>query len=237
MGNLIVKADAVDLSFAKRRRVFGRERFQVLSNVSFTLNRGETLGVVGRNGCGKSSLLRLLAGIYQPDSGVLIRRCASVSLLSLTLGFDQNLSGRDNALISGMLMGNSRKEVIRKLGDIINFSELGAFIDEPLRTYSAGMRARLGFSVAVTMDAELLLIDEVLGVGDEQFRSKAMHTMTERVTSNQSVVFVSHSKYQVDALCDKVLWLEKGKVMEFGDTYTVLDNYHSFIDQSKNLVV
>ena len=237
MTSHILDLEAVSLNFSRRRLIPDKTPFPALKKVSFSMAKGETLGVIGRNGCGKSSLLRLLTGIYTPDSGRIVRNYKNASLLSLSLGFDRELSGRDNAILSGMLLGHSRDNVIRHLDEIIAFSELAAFIDAPIKTYSTGMRTRLGFSVAITLQVDLLLIDEVLGVGDVRFREKAIQAMSEKITGHQSVVFVSHAKTQVSKLCDRVLWLEKGQLMEIGPTQHVLACYYAFLDESKELIV
>ncbi len=163
------------------------------------------------------------------DSGVISWHCRQVSLLALSLGFDVALSGRDNAIISGMLLGGRKKEVLEKLDEIIEFSELEGFIDKPIKTYSSGMRARLGFSVAVKMRSELLLIDEVMGVGDGKFRLKAEAAMSNKISSQQTVVLVSHSLPQIKTLCDRVLWLDAGKVRIIGTPNDVLTEYDLFI--------
>ena len=153
------------------------------------------------------------------------------ALLSLSLGFDPELSGRDNAIISGMLLGGRKKDVLNKLDEIIAFSELKDFIDKPIKTYSNGMRSRLGFSVALKMRSELLLIDEVLSVGDGKFRHKAETAMVNKIGSNQTVVLVSHSMGQVRKLCDRVLWLDAGKVKTIGAPNSVLSEYNLFVDK------
>ena len=219
----------VSVRYVSRKSFFRHDHFTALENVSFTIRRGETLGVIGTNGCGKSTLLRVLSNIYGVDDGEVIWHCRQVSLLSLSLGFDAELSGRDNALISGMLLGGRKKEVLARLDDIIEFSELDDFIDKPIKTYSSGMRARLGFSVALNMQSELLLIDEVLGVGDGKFKRKAQAAMIDKISSNQTVVLVSHSTAQIQALCDRVLWLDAGQVKMLGDSATVLPAYNRFI--------
>ncbi len=232
----ILQVEHVDLSF-RNRHLFRRTRFDVLRDICFELFRGETLGVIGRNGSGKSTLLRLVAGVYQPDAGRIRHLSRNTSLLSLGLGFDPNLSGRDNAIICGMLLGRSKAEVVAKLDEIIEFSELQHFIDQPIRTYSSGMRTRLGFSVAVTVQTDLLLIDEVLGVGDARFRRKAVSVMREKLRGDKSVMFVSHAERQVRTLCDRALWLEKGQLMDIGPTDAVFDRYQAYLDESEGLTV
>ncbi|WP_226704434.1 ABC transporter ATP-binding protein [Microbulbifer elongatus] len=178
-----------------------------LKSISFDLFRGETLGVVGPNGAGKSTLLRLIAGIIQPDSGRVINRGVTVSLLALQAGFDLELTGVDNAIFSGMLLGYSRKQVVSKLAEIAEFSELGDFFDRPVKTYSTGMRARLGFSVAMYMAPDVLLLDEILSVGDKDFKMKAESQMMNKIQSSQTVVLVSHSQQQIERVCDRVIEL------------------------------
>ena len=221
----------VSVQYKSRRSFFRHDYFTALDDVSFTVRKGETLGVIGANGCGKSTLLKVLANIYGADEGEITWHCRHVSLLSLSLGFDAELSGQDNAIISGMLLGGRRKMVLEKLDEIIEFSGLEDFIDKPIKTYSDGMRARLGFSVALNMKSEVLLIDEVLGVGDAKFRQKAEAAMINRISSNQTVVLVSHSMGQIRKLCDRVLWLDAGKIKTIGSPDDVLREYNLFINK------
>jgi len=228
MSNL-VELHNVSVRYKSRRAFFRHHYFTALKDVSFTVRKGETLGIVGTNGCGKSTLLKVLANIYAADSGSLTWRCRQVSLLALALGFDADLSGRDNAVISGMLLGGRKRAVLEMLDEIVEFAELGKFIDKPIKTYSSGMRARLGFSVAIKMNAELLLIDEVMGVGDGKFRQKAEAALINKINSKQSVVLVSHSLPQVEKLCNRVLWLDAGRVKMIGSPGEVLSKYQSFL--------
>ena len=163
-GSSLVELENASVIYKRRLSFFRTESFPALSDISFNINKGETLGIIGGNGSGKSTLLKVLAGIYQIDSGRIIRNSEHASLLSLALGFDPELSGRDNAIIGGMFLGARKKDVLASLDKIISFSELEDHIDDPLKTYSTGMYARLGFSVAIMMEAELMLIDEVLGL-------------------------------------------------------------------------
>jgi len=217
----------VNFKYSSRNTFFRRAHHQVLYDVSFSLYAGETLGVIGGNGSGKSSLLKVLSGIYQCDSGEIIRNYKKASLLALGIGFDIELTGRENILLSGILLGARRSEVESKLGEIIEFSELDEAMDEPLKTYSSGMRARLGFSIAISLESDLMLIDEVLSVGDNAFRLKAMAAMKERVLSHQSAVFVSHSLRQVEQLCDRTVWLEGGRVRAVDTTSSVISAYRA----------
>jgi len=231
MNSNVMELHNVSVLYKTRLSFFRHDYFTALDNVSFTIKKGETLGVIGANGCGKSTLLRVLADIYGVDGGKVSWNCQQVSLLSLSLGFDVELSGRDNAIISGMLLGSRKREVLARLDEIIEFSELQDFIDKPIKTYSSGMRARLGFSVAVKMQSELLLIDEVLGVGDGKFKRKAANAMVNKISSNQTVVLVSHSMDQIKRLCNRVLWLDKGQVRMIGATDKVVGEYELFINK------
>lgn len=204
------------------------KQFEALSDVSFNLYRGESLGVVGRNGAGKSSLLRVLRGIIQPDGGEIIRHTDRISLLSLQVGFDWYLSGHDNAILSGMLLGMKRSAIMKRLPDIEAFSELGEFYHEPLHTYSTGMRARLGFAVAVYLDTDVLLIDEVLAVGDAAFREKSAAAMEECIRSEKTVVMVSHSTHTLRKLCNRAVWIEDGISRMEGDVEPVLAAYQEY---------
>lgn len=201
------------------------EKFQALKSINLDIHPGETLGIIGSNGSGKSTLLKVLARIYQPDEGKIVYNAKKISLLSLALGFDARLSGFDNAMLSSMLLGASLREAKQKVEGIIEFSELGEFASHPVRTYSSGMRARLGFSVALNMKADVLLIDEALAVGDAKFRAKSEKAIVERVKSSQTVVLVSHSGAQINRLCDRAVWIEKGEIVEQGDTDFVTGQY------------
>jgi lipopolysaccharide transport system ATP-binding protein len=221
----VVEVKNASVAFKTRLGFFRFNSHWALTKVSFNLLKGETLGIIGRNGCGKSTLLKLLAGIYRPDEGKVIQHAKHVSLQSLAAGFDNELSGRDNAMLSAMLLGHNKVKVSLSLDDIKSFSELNDSFYEPVKTYSTGMRARLGFSVAMQMDADVLLIDEVLGVGDSQFRKKAELAILSKINSEQTVVFVSHSAAQVKRLCDRVLWLDKGRVIRIGEATDVVEEY------------
>jgi lipopolysaccharide transport system ATP-binding protein len=175
---------------------------------------------------GKSTLLRVLADLLAPDEGQVTRNVKTASLLTLNLGFMPHLSGRDNAIVSGMLMGLSRKEAIANLEEVISFSELGDAIDDPFRTYSSGMRARLGFGIALTSDPDIILVDEVLGVGDMEFRQKSTRKMKEKMQSDKTVVLVSHSESLVREICDRVVWIENGSVIASGEVEGVLTEYN-----------
>jgi lipopolysaccharide transport system ATP-binding protein len=221
-----------DISLCYKRRSGFLKCFEhtALDGISFEIKRGETLGILGRNGCGKSTLLRILAGLVEPTTGKIIcgihtRR----ALLTLGLGFRPDFSGRDNALLSAMLQGATKGEALDALQGIHEFSELGVFFDQPVKTYSAGMRARLGFSTAIKTEVDVLLIDEVLSVGDIRFRQKAEDTIQEKLNGRQTVVFVSHSAEQINKLCNRAIWIEDGKMKLVGEACDVSNNYVSFM--------
>ena len=207
----------------KRKRLFGASMPPkwVLDNISLGVREGECLGVVGRNGAGKSSLLRLLAGIVQPDEGV-VRHRGQASLLTLQAGFIESLSGRENIVLGGMMLGASKKFIKDKMDEIVNFSELGGEIDNALYTYSTGMRARLGFSVAYFSDPEIILIDEVLGVGDAEFSKKSSAAMREKIRSNRTIVLVSHNVDTILKNCNRAVLIENGRLIAEGVPKDVL---------------
>jgi lipopolysaccharide transport system ATP-binding protein len=186
--------------------------YQALKSINLDIRPGESLGILGRNGAGKSTLLRVISGILRPNQGTVINRGYSVSLLALQAGFDPVLSGKENAILSGMLQGLSRREVTQQLGAIQEYAEIGDFFFEPVRTYSTGMRARLGFSIATITRPDVLLIDEVLSVGDQEFRKKSERTLASRIRSGQSVVLVTHSPAQSQLLCDRVVRIDDGVI-------------------------
>jgi len=230
-GDILLKAE--DLRFSYYSRIWGFKRldFPVLKGLDFEVRRGETLGILGRNGCGKSSLLRILNGVIAPTSGSLYQpEGISRILLTLGLGFDKDLSGRDNAMLSAMLQGYDRERARASLEDIKEFSELGEFFERPVKTYSSGMKSRLGFSTAMKTEVDLLLIDETLSVGDQHFSKKAEKAMMEKVNSEQTVIFVSHSGPQVNKVCSRALWLEDGVIRAEGETREVSRQYKQFMN-------
>ncbi len=231
---VMIALDNVSLSYQAKKGAFEDGKHRILNEVSLVLREGETLGVIGRNGCGKSTILRLFAGIIAPTSGkITFVKYASSALLTLGLGFKQNLSGRDNAILSAMLQGSSRTQAESMLEQIKEFAELGDSFDEPVKTYSSGMRSRLGFAAALMTHVDILLVDEVLSVGDAHFKKKAEAAIRERIAGNQTVVFVSHADAQIKSLCDRAIWLNDGRIAAEGDTEEVLTSYRQYI-QSLN---
>ena len=224
-GSKIIELRNVGVCYTRKSGLLHSNKFWALHDVSFDLHHGETLAVVGRNGAGKSTLLRLLAGIIAPDKGEVIRRVERVSLLALQAGFIQYLTGRQNAILSGIMLGLTRRQMEERMDEIIRFSELEEFIDEPLRTYSSGMRARLGFTVAVQADPDVLLVDEVLGTGDASFKEKSTAAMREKIASDKTVVIVTHQPNTIMDLCTRMAWVNQGVTVEVGDPQTVLAHY------------
>jgi len=224
-GDTIIELKNVGVRYRRKAGFMRSNAFWALHDVSFDLKHGETLGVIGRNGAGKSTLLRLLAGILAPDTGSILRKTDRVSLLALQAGFIPALTGRENAVLSGILLGMSRAAVEARMDEIVRFAELEQFIDEPVRTYSSGMRARLGFTVAFQADPDVLLIDEVLGIGDASFKEKSSAAMREKIASDKTVVIVTHHPETILDLCDRVVWVEKGVTVEIGEPAGVAEHY------------
>ena len=206
------------------------EVYEALRGISFEVKLGEIMGIVGKNGSGKSTLLRAIAGIFSADSGSIELESDSVSLLSIGVGFQKKLSGRENIILSGMLLGFSEQEVRDKMDEIIEFANLGKFIDMPVKTYSSGMYSKLAFSITAVLETDIMLIDEVLSVGDAKFKKKSYKKMQELIMDeNRTVVIVSHSTETLEKLCTSLLWLHEGEIKMQGDTKTVLDAYNEFM--------
>jgi len=218
----------VALSYRRQKSLFSREKTRIwaLQDVSFEVREGEKLGLIGRNGCGKSTLMRILAKIFAPDRGtVTYSRPLHVQLLSLGVGFEGSLSGRENAVLNGLLLGKNRRHIVSRLDKIKDFSELGEFFDLPVSTYSSGMNMRLGFSVAMETEPEVLLIDEIFGVGDAGFSQKSKKALQEKFSSKGTVVMVSHHAALVREFCERVVWIEKGRTVMEGPTAEVMEHY------------
>jgi len=233
----VISLKHVGVNYWLRQSLFSRRKFWALRDVSFDLFEGESLGVIGKNGVGKSTLLRLLAGVMSPDCGTLKNNGVSTSLLSLNLGFLPYLSGRENAILGGMFQGMTKEQISSKMEDIIRFAELEDFIDEPVAAYSSGMKARLGFAVAFQIQPDVLLIDEVIGVGDADFQRKSVEVMKERIRSQDTtIVFVSHSAPLIRELCNRAVWIEDRIVQVEGDAEMVLDAYETYLKTGRKHV-
>jgi len=247
MSETLIKVDGVSKKFCKSlkkslfygmqdlgREVIGRrhggngelrpDEFWAVKDVSFELKRGECLGLIGRNGAGKTTLLRMLNGLIKPDCGRIEMRGRIGALISLGAGFNPILSGRENIYVNASVLGLSKREITDKLDEIIDFAEIGDFIDMPVQSYSSGMQVRLGFAVATAMNPDILLLDEVLAVGDAAFRSKCFHRIG-KLMNKCGVIFVSHDEVQVSRICDYCLYLKGGKSLMFGESQDVLQKY------------
>lgn len=205
-----------------KRRI---EEFHALTDVSFDVERGEVVGVIGRNGAGKSTLLKVISGIYRPTKGSLVLHGNVAPMLELGSGFDPELTGLENVFLNGAILGYSQKYLRSKLDEILAFSELGDFINMPIKTYSSGMMMRLAFSVATVVDPEILIVDEILSVGDEFFQRKSFARMQEMMSGGTTVLFVSHSIPQIEQVCKRVIWLDHGHVKAIGKTDEICAMY------------
>ena len=201
------------------------EKFVALNDISFEIKQGDRLAILGFNGAGKSTLLKTIVGVYKPTEGTVYKRGVIAPLLELGAGFDPNYTGRENIYLYGAILGYSHEYIESKLEEIISFSELGHFIEVPVKNYSSGMRARLGFSIATAVDPDVLILDEVLSVGDAKFRKKSLAKVQSMFDKGVTVLFVSHNIEQIKAICNKAILLEKGKIIAQGDVNVVADIY------------
>ena len=208
------------------RRQIKYEEFWALKNVSFEVNKGEVVGIIGRNGAGKSTLLKVISGILCPTEGSTICTGNIVPMLELGSGFDHDLTGRENIFLNGAILGYSKNFLEDKYEEILEFSELVRFIETPLRNYSSGMLMRLAFSIATVVNPEILIVDEILAVGDSSFQEKSKARMFELMGSGTTVLFVSHSLVQIQEMCNRVVWLDGGRVKMIGDAKEVCDQYN-----------
>jgi len=236
-GKPVISLENVRLYYNRSRSLLGSDKHYVLDDVSLKLYPGQTLGIVGRNGAGKSSLLKVLAGVLSPDSGRMVvhKPDMKISLLTLQLGFQQHLTGRENAILGCLLEGLSRVQAESLLDDIIEFSGLGEVIDNSILSYSSGMRARLGFSVAFFTQADIVLIDEILGVGDHEFKIKSRDAICSAIYSDRTVIVVSHDEHLLAEMCDSLLWIENGRSVMQGPAHKVLEAYHDYDHLVKEL--
>ena len=224
----ILNSVSVQKSFLRKK--VREEVFEAVKHVSFEVEEGGILGIIGKNGSGKSTLLKSIAGVFSPNSGIIDLKGHSVSLMALGVGFKDNLTGRENIVLSGMLLGFSEKEIEARAQDIIDFAEIGEFIDRPVRTYSSGMHSKLAFAITAMLETDIMLVDEVLSVGDERFKKKSLAKMKELINDkNRTVVIVSHSIPTLKELCDRVLWIHDGEMKEIGEPAVVLKHYTDFM--------
>ncbi len=228
----------LDKGHMLRERVihFSRNKYEkreVLKGISFDVKKGESVGLIGKNGCGKSTTLKMLTKILRPNAGTIETKGRVCSLIELGAGFHPDMSGRENIYINASIFGIKAKEVDRRLNDIIRFSELEDFIDNPVRTYSSGMYMRLAFSVAINVDADILLIDEILAVGDNAFQTKCFNKLKSLKDQGTTIVIVSHALGQVEKLCDKAVWIEKGLIRKIGPARKVCSEYLDVMEKER----
>jgi len=228
MRRLVLEIRGAGVRYRQPRTWRHRSQRWALREVNLELYHGESLALVGGNGAGKSTLLKLIAGIFAPDRGRVINHGVSVSLLALQLGFIPYLSGRDNIFLSGLLLGLRYKEIARRLESIVEFAELAHCIDDPVRTYSTGMQMRLGFSIAIQIEPDVLLVDEVLGVGDAAFHRKSSQALREKILAHdKTVVLVSHQKETIKELCNRAAWMDQGTIRAAGPVDEILALYEA----------
>ena len=211
------------VQFLKKRLKYSE--FEALKDVSFTVERGEIVGLIGHNGAGKSTMLKIISGIMKPTEGNVAVRGNVVPMLELGSGFDYDMTGRENIFLNGAILGYSEEFLKSKYQEIVDFSELGPFIDTPIRNYSSGMISRLAFSIASAVNPEILIVDEILGVGDADFQIKSQNRMMEMMGGGTTVLMVSHNIKQIREMCDRVVWIEHGQVVDYGDAEHLCSEY------------
>jgi lipopolysaccharide transport system ATP-binding protein len=239
MNDPLLTVENVGIRYRRAHGFFkgARSDFWALKNVSFAIRQGETVGVLGRNGAGKSTLMRVLAGIISPDRGAFTARPGIRStLLSIGVGSHATLSGRENAVLNGMMLGASREKMVRSLDRIREFSELGDFFDEPIYSYSSGMAARLGFATALEVDPDVMLIDEMLSVGDSSFRQKSAQALKDRLQAGKTALLVSHDSATITDLCNRAVWIEHGVSIREGEAGEVARAYEASMKDALPLV-
>lgn len=224
-----IKKFSIKRSFFKLKKT-EKEYFEAVRGISFEVEKGKILGFIGKNGSGKSTTLRALAGIFSPDKGIIDLHGNTISLLSIGVGFQPKLTGYENIYLSGMLLGFTESEIKAKEKEIIEFADIGSFMYKPVKTYSSGMHSKLAFAITAILETEIMLIDEVLSVGDAQFKEKSYNKMKELISDeNRTVVIVSHSLDTIKELCDSVLWLHDGKIKKYGTPDEVIPEYTEFM--------
>lgn len=215
----------------KLQRQVNYEQFNALKKINLDIQRGEVVGFIGLNGAGKSTLLKIVSGVQKPTEGEIYVKGRIAPLLELGAGFDNELTGKENIRLNGLILGYSKKFIEDKTEEIVEFAELEDFIDIPIKNYSSGMKARLGFAIATIITPEILIVDEVLSVGDAKFRKKSEAKMKEIIQSDATVLFVSHSISQIQRICDRVVWLENGMIKKIGKTEEVCNSYIKYIEE------
>ena len=222
-----LKKTSIRASWSKLSKI---ELFKALKGVSFEVEQGKILGIIGKNGSGKSTMLRAIAGIFSPDKGKIDLHGNTISLLSIGVGFNKKLTGKENIYLSGMLLGFSQEEISKKEKEIIEFADIGSFIDKPVKTYSSGMYSKLAFAITAILETDIMLIDEVLSVGDAKFKEKSYNKMKELISDDhRTVIIVSHSLGTISELCNEVLWLNDGEIVMIDTPDKVLPKYKEFM--------
>lgn len=217
--------------FRRLKSNISYSEFYALKSVSFKIYSGERVGIIGHNGAGKSTLLKIIAGVIKPTEGN-VSVCGNIApLLELGAGFDQDFSGVENIYLNGAILGKSKEFLDEKYNEIVEFSDLREFIHTPVKNYSSGMRARLGFSIATQVNPDILIVDEILGVGDELFKRKSSDKMKEMMNSGKTIILVSHSIDQIKRLTDRVIWLHKGEIKDIGDSENICSKYELLMKQ------
>lgn len=218
-----IKQAFINLFTGKKKK---NEYFWALKNVTFSVNKGDVVGLIGSNGAGKSTLLKVVSGVMKPTSGKVEVDGVISPMIELGAGFDQNLTARENIYLNGAILGYSKKFLDSKFDEIVEFSELKYFLDVPVKNFSSGMTAKLAFSIATIVDPEILIVDEILSVGDLRFQEKSKNKMMEMIKGGTTVLYVSHSLESIKDLCNKVVWLDHGQVVKMGDTKEICDEYY-----------
>ena len=221
-----MKQAFVNFFTKKKKKKKKNDDFWALKNVSFTVDKGEVVGLIGSNGAGKSTLLKVVSGVMKPTSGKVTVQGVISPMIELGAGFDGNLTARENIYLNGAILGYSKKFLDEKFEEIVEFSELRDFLDVPVKNFSSGMTAKLAFSIATVVNPEILIVDEILSVGDIKFQEKSKNKMMEMIKGGTTVLYVSHSLQSIKDLCTKVVWLEHGKVIKIGDTEQICDAYY-----------
>lgn len=219
-----IKQAFINLFTRKNKRK--KETFWALKDVSFNVGKGEVVGLIGSNGAGKSTLLKVVSGVMKPTNGKVEVKGVISPMIELGAGFDGNLTARENIYLNGAILGYSKKFIDSKFDEIVEFSELKDFLEVPVKNFSSGMTAKLAFSIATVVNPEILIVDEILSVGDLKFQEKSKHKMMEMIKGGTTVLYVSHSLESIKNLCTKVVWLEHGKVVKIGDTKKICDEYY-----------
>lgn len=224
--NFSIKEGFISIFDRKRRNK--KEQFWALKDINFEVAKGEVLGLIGSNGAGKSTLLKIISGVMKPTHGKIEVGGVISPMIELGAGFDMELTARENIYLNGAVLGYSKKLIDEKFEEIVDFSEVREFLDAPLKTFSSGMVAKLAFSIATIVNPEILIVDEILSVGDIKFQDKSKKKMISMITGGTTVVFVSHSLQQIKDLCTKVIWIERGKIKKIGETEKVCDEYYKY---------